>query len=128
MALLFSLFAHVTRLRLVVLTDLAKSEKDDLKFILNVNCNRNYAGIEWIRIGKQFENFRYNRDHFLAKNYHRCTVVETPGGGGGSDSKLLDFELLDFSNYFFQLPGLPGGLEFKVRLGKVVFQRNGPVN
>jgi hypothetical protein len=46
MALLFSLFAHVTRLRLVVLTDLAKSEKDDLKFILNVNCNRNYAGIE----------------------------------------------------------------------------------
>ena len=28
-----------------------------------------------------------------------------------SDSKLLDFELLDCSNHFFQLPGLPGGLD-----------------
>ncbi len=30
-----------------------------------------------------------------------------------SDSKLLDFEILDCSNLFFQIPGLPGGLEFK---------------
>jgi hypothetical protein len=29
-----------------------------------------------------------------------------------SDSKLLDFEILDCSNLFFQIPGLPGGLEF----------------
>jgi hypothetical protein len=31
---------------------------------------------------------------------------------GFSDSKLLDFELLDCSKLFLQLPGLPGGLEF----------------
>jgi hypothetical protein len=30
-----------------------------------------------------------------------------------SDSKLLDFELLDCLNLFFQRPGLPGGLKFK---------------
>ena len=30
-----------------------------------------------------------------------------------SDSKLLDFEILDYSNLFFQIPGFPGGLEFK---------------
>jgi hypothetical protein len=29
-----------------------------------------------------------------------------------SDSKLLDFELLDYSNRFFQRLGLPGGLDF----------------
>ncbi len=29
-----------------------------------------------------------------------------------SVSKLLDFEILDYSNLFFQRPGLPGGLEF----------------
>ena len=29
-----------------------------------------------------------------------------------SDSKLLDFEILDCSNCFFQIPGLPGGLDF----------------
>jgi hypothetical protein len=29
-----------------------------------------------------------------------------------SDSKLLDFELLDCSKLFLQRPGLPGGLEF----------------
>ena len=29
-----------------------------------------------------------------------------------SDSKLLNFEILDCSNLFFQIPGLPGGLEF----------------
>ncbi len=31
-----------------------------------------------------------------------------------SDSRLLDFELLDFSSLFFQLPGLPGGLKFSL--------------
>jgi hypothetical protein len=30
----------------------------------------------------------------------------------GSDSKLLDFQILDYSDLFFQIPGLPGGLEF----------------
>ena len=34
------------------------------------------------------------------------------GIGDTSDSKLLDFELLDCSKLFLQLPGLPGGLEF----------------
>ena len=29
-----------------------------------------------------------------------------------SDSKLLDFQILDYSNFIFQIPGLPGGLEF----------------
>ncbi len=29
-----------------------------------------------------------------------------------SDSKLLDFELLDYSKLFFQRSGLPGGLDF----------------
>ncbi len=33
-----------------------------------------------------------------------------------SDSKLLGFELLDYSNLFFQIPGFPGGLEFKLVL------------
>ncbi len=29
-----------------------------------------------------------------------------------SDSKLLDFEILDCSNCFFQIPGIAGGLDF----------------
>jgi hypothetical protein len=29
-----------------------------------------------------------------------------------SVSKLIDFGILDCSNLFFQIPGLPGGLEF----------------
>jgi hypothetical protein len=28
------------------------------------------------------------------------------------DSKLLDFEILNCSNVFFQIPGLPEGFEF----------------
>ncbi len=31
---------------------------------------------------------------------------------GTSDSKLLDFQILDYSNFIFQIPGLPGGLKF----------------
>ncbi len=31
-----------------------------------------------------------------------------------SDSKLLDFELLDYSKLFFQRPGLPGGTRFRL--------------
>ena len=41
-----------------------------------------------------------------------------------SDSKLLEFQLLDYSNCFAQRPGLPEGLEFKVSIELTVKKNN----
>ncbi len=37
-----------------------------------------------------------------------------------SDSKLLNFEILNCSNFFFQIPGLPGGLELAKKTTMIV--------
>ncbi len=54
-----------------------------------------------------FKNMKEKRSDMI-NNDIRPSVLS-------SDSKLLDFQMLDYSIVFFQRPGLPGGLEFKKR-------------
>ena len=59
----------------------------------------------WYFDGKNVLGIKFNQTSYKLKfDFSKYFYI--------SDSKLLDFELLDYSTLNFQRPGLPEGLEF----------------